>query len=259
MFEEQLVDDFKRALKENQFEVYYQPKFNIQKSEPYLVSCEALIRWNHKTLGMVSPGVFIPLFENNGLIQELDNYVWERAAKQIVDWKERFHKTIPVSVNVSRIDIHDPQLIAKFKNIVGSNDLDNRDIILEITESAYVSDESLIVRTINELKQQGFIIEMDDFGTGYSSLNMISNLPIDVLKLDMVFIRNAFKENKNTKILELIINLAKKLSLKVVAEGVETKEQVDVLKELGCDIVQGYYFSKPVKASEFEKFIRQEI
>ena len=255
MFEEQLIDDFKQAIDNKEFLVYYQPKFFIQKTTPELTSAEALVRWNHKKLGIIPPSIFIPLFEENGLIQELDNYVWNETAKQIKLWKEKYKKSIKVSVNVSRIDIYDPNLIDKLKNIIKENKLSFDELILEITESAYTSDVDIIINRINELKDLGFMIEMDDFGTGYSSLNMISNLPLDALKLDMLFIKEAFSNKKDTKIIELIINLAKKLSLKVVAEGVETLEQLDALKELGCDIVQGYYYSKPIPAKDFEKFL----
>ena len=255
MFEEQLIDDFKQAINDKEFLVYYQPKFYIQKDSPELTSAEALVRWNHKKLGIIPPSIFIPLFEENGLIQELDNYVWNETANQIKLWKEKFNKSVKVSVNVSRIDIYDPNLIDKLEKIVRDNKLSHNELILEITESAYTSDVDIIINRVNELKALGFIIEMDDFGTGYSSLNMISNLPLDALKLDMLFIKEAFKGNRDTKIIELIINLAKKLSLKVVAEGVETLEQLDALKDLGCDIVQGYYYSKPIPAIDFERFL----
>lgn len=255
IFNEQLIDDFDKAIAENEFLVYYQPKFNIQNEKEYITSAEALVRWNHKKLGLISPGIFIPLFEDNGLIQKLDNYVWNSVAKQLKKWKDIYNKILPVSVNVSRIDIFDPNLINKFENIIKENELDHNDLILEITESAYTSNAELIISRVDELKKLGFCIEMDDFGTGYSSLNMISKLPIDVLKLDMSLIRQAFNEKKDTKILELIIDLAKHLGFKVVAEGVETKEQLEALKELGCDIVQGYYFSKPIPSSEFEKYL----
>lgn len=150
--------------------------------------------------------------------------------------------------------MYEPDFINTLLQIIKDNDLDISDIYLEITESAYTSDSLQMIEVVNQLREIGFSIEMDDFGTGYSSLNMISDLPIDVLKLDMVFVRNAYKK-KDTKIVELIIDIAKYLSVPIIAEGVETKEQADSLKKLGCDIIQGYYFSKPIPANEFEKFI----
>ena len=254
----QLIEEFPEAIRTNQFHVYYQPKFDIRPEVPILCSAEALVRWIHPKLGMISPGVFIPLFEDNGLIQQLDLYVWERTAEQIGIWKEKLGYSIPVSVNVSRVDMYDPDLIDKLKDIIDRHGLSCTDFILEITESIYVDDHSQLIETADRLRELGFRIEMDDFGTGYSSLNMISNLPIDALKLDMHFIREAFKEGGNTHMIEVVIEIAGYLSVPVVAEGVENEEQLDALKKLGCDIVQGYYFSKPVVAEEFEAFILQK-
>ena len=255
VYEEQLLEDFTKALAEEQFTVFYQPKFDVRPEIPVLASAEALVRWNHPELGMISPGVFIPLFEDNGLIQQLDLYVWNEAAKQINDWKDRFDISIPVSVNVSRIDMYDPDLINTFKNLLDEYNLEPEELLLEITESAYTQDSAQIISTVNELRDIGFRIEMDDFGTGYASLNMISSLPIDALKLDMKFIRNAFSEGRDTRLIEVIIDIADYLGVPVIAEGVETEEQLYVLKEMGCDLVQGYYFSKPVPANEYEAFI----
>ncbi len=258
IYNEQLIEDFGKAIEEKQFKVFYQPKFNVRQDKPVLSSAEALVRWVHPTLGFISPGVFIPLFEDNGLIQKLDNYVWNEAAAQIRDWKERLGVTVPVSVNVSRVDMFDPGLVETFRRIMADNNLAANELLLEITESAYTNDSEQIISVVNELRGLGFKIEMDDFGTGYSSLNMISSLPIDVLKLDMLFIRQAFSNGKDTKLLEIIIDIAGYLSVPVIAEGVETEEQLVSLKELGCDIIQGYYFSKPVPANEFEQFIKGE-
>ena len=257
LYMEQLLEDFNTAIRENQFTVHYQPKFDIRGSKPVLNSAEALVRWQHPKFGMVSPGVFIPFFEENGLIRELDSYVWREAAKQASKWKEALGMTIPVSVNVSRIDLHDPSLQKMLEDIVDRAGIDRGDFLLEITESAYTDDSEHITDTIKALRESGFFIEMDDFGTGYSSLNMITTLPLDALKLDMQFIRTAFRGRKDTRHIEAVIGLAKALSLPVIAEGVETAEQMFTLKAMGCDIVQGYYFSKPLPADEFEAFVRK--
>ncbi|MBR6288131.1 MAG: EAL domain-containing protein [Acholeplasmatales bacterium] len=254
LYEEKLINDFEESLLNNEFKVFYQPKFNVRKDKPYLSSSEALVRWFHHDLGMVSPGDFIPLFEENGLIQRLDKFVWSEVGKQLRNWKEKYDFYVPVSVNVSRIDMYEPDFIDTLLKIIKDNNLTTNDIYLEITESAYTSDSKQMIEIVNKLRDLGFSIEMDDFGTGYSSLNMINELPIDVLKLDMVFVRNAHK-NHDTKIVEFIIDIAKYLEVPVIAEGVETKEQVESLKNLGCDIIQGYYFSKPIPSNEFEKFI----
>ena len=253
-----LLDDFRSALAEKQFLVYYQPKYNIQGPHPVLCGAEALVRWKHPTRGMVSPGTFIPLFESNGLIRDLDNYVWREAAEQIRRWKDQLGHAVPVSVNVSRVDILDPDLTETLCGLVRENSLDLQDLHLEITESAYTEDSKQISDIVAGLRNLGFRIEMDDFGSGYSSLNMIITLPIDLLKLDMGFIRSAFSEGGDTGMLKIIMDIARYLSVPMIAEGVETKEQMLTLKDLGCDIVQGYYFSKPVPAEEFEQFIRQE-
>ncbi len=256
LLSEQLVEDFPAAIREHQFQVYYQPKFDVRPSEPVLNSAEALVRWNHPTLGMVSPGVFIPLFEKNGLVSTLDQYVWSEAAAQIRQWKARFGVTLPVSVNVSRVDLFDPELVEKFQDIVSRNGLTSRELLLEVTESAYTEDAEQIIETVSRLRKLGFRIEMDDFGSGYSSLNMLMTLPIDVLKLDMQFVRNAFAQRKDTRLLEVMIRLAKSFGLTTIVEGVETEEQMSALKTMGCDIVQGYYFSRPLPADKFESFIQ---
>ena len=257
LYAEQLIDGFRRALQERQFVVHYQPKFDIRADAPVLSGCEALVRWNHPDLGMISPGVFIPLFEENGLIQELDLYVWKETARQIAEWKKELSVAVPVSVNVSRIDLYDPKLPGILQAVVKDNGISYDDIHLEVTESAYTQDSDHIVRMISELRELGFRIEMDDFGTGYSSLSMISKLPIDILKLDMQFIRSAFREGGDTRMLEIIVELAEYLKVPVIAEGIETVEQYRTMKKMGCDMAQGYYFSKPVPASGFSSFLNE--
>ena len=255
LFNEQLLESFHEAIRDKQFTVYYQPKMDIRPEEPVLHSAEALVRWKHPKLGMVSPGVFIPLFEENGLIRELDSYVWHEAAARAGDWKRRLGRSVRVSVNVSRIDLNDPQILEKLKGIVNDAGLDPGELLLEITESAYTENAKQIIDVVTAIRESGFHIEMDDFGSGYSSLNMITALPIDALKFDLQFIRTAFLEHKDTRLLEAVIGLAKSLGLPTIAEGVETAEQMLALRGMGCDIVQGYYFSKPLPAEEFEKLI----
>ena len=259
IYHERLIKDVDDAIRNEDFKVFFQPKYDITSDTPKLRSAEALIRWVHPELGMISPGDFIPLFESNGLIQKVDNYVWKAAAAQIRKWKEKYNYSVAVSVNVSRIDIFDPKLQDKLRSILEENGLDASELMLEITESAYADSASTLSEVAESLRASGFKIEMDDFGSGYSSLNMITTLPIDVLKLDMKFVRNMEKDEKSLKLVELIIDIAKFLDVPVVAEGVETKSQLDTLKALGCQVIQGYYFSKPVPADEFEQFIEKEI
>ena len=257
MYSEQLIEDFPKAVEEGQFKVFFQPKYNITGDKPYLAGTEALVRWQHPELGMISPGVFIPLFEENGLIQDLDHFVWRQAARQIRIWKDEIGYTVPVSVNVSRVDMYDANIVYSLLDILEESKLEAGDLHLEVTESAYAEDAEQIIETVKRLRSMGFLVEMDDFGTGYSSLNMLSSLPIDVLKLDMKFIRTAFGQEKDTHMLEIIIEIARHLSAPVVAEGVETEEQVKALKEIGCDLVQGYFFSPPVPAEKFASFLSE--
>jgi EAL domain-containing protein (putative c-di-GMP-specific phosphodiesterase class I)/DNA-binding response OmpR family regulator len=255
VFDAHLLQDFEAAIEQKQFQVNYQPKFNIKGDKPVLCSAEALVRWIHPELGFVRPDLFIPLFEENGLVTKLDRYVWEEAARQIAVWKKELGVTIPVSVNVSRVDIAAPDMTDFITKIVKENGLSPSEYHLEITESAYTSDSKHIIEVVENLRALGHKIEMDDFGSGYSSLNMLTSMPIDVLKMDKAFIRNIQPGNKEMKLVELVLDIAKNLGVPVVAEGVETEEELKMLKEAGCDIIQGYYFSKPIPPSEMEKFV----
>ncbi len=259
LYHERLINEMDRALREKHFKVFYQPKYNIRGEMPRLSSAEALIRWFHPELGMISPGEFIPLFETNGLIQKLDRFVWREAAEQIRKWRERFGVTIPVSVNVSRMDMYDPDLESLLLDLVKSNGLDIKDYLLEITESAYTNDSSQMIKTVEKLRADGFQVEMDDFGSGYSSLNMLAALPIDALKLDMRFVRNISEGSKDMKLVSMMIEIAGMLGVSVVAEGVETEEQYRLLKNAGCDVIQGYYFSRPVPPEDFDRLIEKEF
>lgn len=253
-YQERLINDIDDAIASKDLIVYYQPKYGIQSDTPTLKSAEALIRWKHPEFGMISPGDFIPLFESNGLIQKLDRYVWKEAARQVGEWKKTYGISVPVSVNVSRMDIYYPKLRDDFKELLKENGLETNELMLEITESAYADNADQLVNVIENLRSDGFVIEMDDFGSGYSSLNMLTTIPIDALKMDMKFIRNMQKDEKSMKLVELVLDIAKFLQVPVIAEGVETEEQLMLLKERGCDIIQGYYFSKPVPPDEFTKF-----
>ena len=259
LFRERLLEDFRTSLAEHRFVVCYQPKFDIRPDVPLLASAEALVRWNHPELGLLKPRTFIPLLEENGLILELDTFVWRETARQIRLWKQQHGFSVPVSVNVSRIDMLTPNLKELFQQILDENGLSTADLMLEITESAYTGDAEQVLTAARELRGMGmgFRIEMDDFGSGYSSLGMLSHLPIDALKLDISFIRSAFGEKRDVRMIELIIDIADYLHVPVVAEGVETEEQYLPLKAMGCDLVQGYYFSRPVPAPEFDHFLSE--
>ena len=259
LFRERLLEDFRIGLDNKNFTVYFQPKFDIRHKEPILSSAEALVRWMHPEFGMISPGLFIPLLEEHGLILDLDRFVWNETAEYIRRCKDSYGFSVPISVNVSRIDMLMPDLKRIFKEIMDRFSLTGDDIILEITESAYTGDSEQLISMAGELRgmDMGFRIEMDDFGTGYSSLSMLSNMPIDVLKLDMSFVRNAFGEHRDMRMIELIIDIADYLNVPVIAEGVETEEQYLALKAMGCDIVQGFYFSRPLPKEEFSKLVEE--
>ena len=258
LMDQRLLNDLRRAVEERELTVFYQPKYNVQCDPPKLCSAEALIRWKHPELGMVPPGRFIPLFEGNGQISAVDSFVWDEAARQIAEWREKFRITLPVSVNLSRVDVFDPTLEARLEGLIERYGLEHRALKLEVTESAYTDNAEQMIELINRLRAKGFEIEMDDFGSGYSSLNMLSYMPIDVLKMDMQFVRNITQSEKDFKLVELVLDIARYLKVPVVAEGVETEAQLSMLKGAGCDLVQGYYFSRPLPPEEFESLIVKE-
>ncbi len=187
LLNQRLLNDLRHAVEEEQFQVYYQPKYDIRCDPPRLASAEALIRWKHPELGMISPGEFVPLFEGNGLIGVVDNFVWEHAARQVAQWREKYGVTVPVSVNLSRSDVFDPALIGRLQRLIEGTGLEYKNTKLEVTESAYTDNARQVLDVIRNLRELGFEIEMDDFGSGYSSLNMLSDMPVDVLKMDMKF------------------------------------------------------------------------
>ncbi len=251
-FERRLLNDLRRAVETPEFEVYYQPKFDIQAEPPTLKSAEALVRWRHPELGMIPPGSFIPLLERSGQIGEVDRIVWARAARQVADWKGKYGTTVPVSVNLSRVDVLDPMLENTLDALLKENGLACGDLKLEVTESACAENTYQVIDVIERLRRKGYEIEMDDFGSGYSSLNMLSAMPIDVLKMDRAFVSNIESEEKDLQLVQLILGIGRNLKIPVIAEGVETEAQLRLLKQLGCALVQGYYFSKPLPAAEFE-------
>ncbi|MGN0987679.1 MAG: EAL domain-containing protein [Otoolea sp.] len=248
--EKAITDAMETALKEGQFTVYLQPKYSL--NEESMIGAEALVRWIHPEWGFISPGEFIPLFEKNGFISRLDQYVWEQVCALLQDWRSKNYPPLPVSVNVSRADMYQSRLADVLLQLTRTYGVDPALLHLEITESAYVENSSRIISTVEELRELGFIIEMDDFCSGYSSLNMLSQMKLDILKLDMKFVQNEAAKPLNQSILSDIISMAHRMHLSIVAEGVETREQMKRLQASGCDYVQGYYFAKPMPSAEFE-------
>lgn len=258
VFNEDLLHSFDKAIAEHQFVLYYQPKYNIQGERDVLVSAEALVRWLHPKYGLIAPNDFIPLFEENGIIHKLDEYVFTNAIKQMKAWKEKYDIFLPVSINLSRVDLYDPQLISEITNKVDEQDIPHEHIYLEITESAYTENTNQMMDIANNFKKKDFKIEVDDFGSGYSSLSVLTELELDVLKIDMSFIRNLNKNPNNMTIIKMIVDVSKMLKAICIAEGVETKAQYEFLKSIGCDVVQGFYFSKPLPPDEFEILMEKE-
>ena len=253
LFDMQLIDEFDEALEQGQFQLYFQPKYNIEGETPYLTSAEALIRWVHPVHGMISPGVFIPLFESNGLITKLDFWIWKKAIQCIADWKKKYNKDITLSINISRVDLYNHNLVSYLEDNLEQYGVSKDQVYLEITESAYSEETNQLVNVVDKLRGDGFKIEMDDFGTGYSSLAMLAKVPVDVIKMDMLFVSGMHSNEKRETMIQLVMDIAKYLKIRTVAEGVEDKETVDFLKSVGCSIIQGYYFSKPLPEEEFVK------
>lgn len=254
MLKEQKIEScMEDALKNNEFEVVYQPKILVKNEK--IVGAEALVRWK-KDGQTISPGDFIPLFEKNKFIIKLDLYVFEQACKDIASWNEKYDFVPTVSINVSKEHFNNEDFIKEYVKITDKYNIDRSKIDLEITESATVDQNIDILKVLNTIKENGFIISLDDFGTGYSSLSMLQTMPIDIIKIDKVFIRQAdYKSDKN--IINYIMLIAEHLGAKTILEGVETKEQVEFTRKIGCDIIQGYYYSKPLSKNEYEDYFNK--
>lgn len=251
--EQFITSNMQTALKEGQYHVYYQPKYDLNNER--IAGAEALVRWIHPERGMISPGIFIPVFERSGFISELDHYVWETACRDIRSWIDKGLSPIAVSINVSRADIYNPNLSKILLDLLSKYQIPIKYLHLEITESAYTDNPEQIIIEVDKLRKLGFIVEMDDFGSGYSSLNMLAEMPVDVLKLDMRFIQNEAAKSSGRGILSFVISLAKWLDLAVVAEGVETGEQIAMLRSMDCNYVQGFYYARPMPKKDFEALV----
>lgn len=253
--ENYLYEAMEDALTDKEYKVFYQPKYDIKRN--VLVGSEALIRWHNKELGIIPPNEFIPLFEANGFIVELDRYVLEEVFSFLHELDEKNLPLLPISVNISRIDILKSDLLGYLKSLVQKYKIHPKFVHLEITESAYIENPKIILNAVDELKKQGFIIEMDDFGNGYSSLSMFSQMNIDYLKLDMNFIRNELiTDDNSTNLVSFIIDFAHKKGIKVVAEGIETYKQCKILEEFNCDYAQGYFFYKPLNEEDYLNLLK---
>ena len=251
--ESKIEQEMYQALMNKEFKVYYQPKMYANSEELY--GAEALVRWEHNGK-MIPPSEFVPLFEKNKFILKLDVYVFEQVCNDMKKWKEKYSKEPIISVNVSRDHFLDEHFLEKYMIIASKYGIDTNKIDLEITESATVEAGIDIIEIMNKMKKLGFLISIDDFGTGYSSLSTLQDMPADILKIDKSFVDRIGKNEKN--MVDYILTIAKELKLTTIAEGVETKEQKDYLLEKGCDIIQGYYYAKPMPEEEFEEYMKKE-
>ena len=249
MQEQELLGDLEEALKANEIQMYIQPQVSRDKK---VYGGESLVRWVHPDKGQILPGKFIPVLEQNGLISEVDKYIWEKACAQLKKWKDLGREDMYLSVNISPKDFYFLDIYSIFTGLVEKYGIKPKNLRLEITESALSVNLERQLELINKLRGYGFSVEMDDFGSGYSSLSMLKDTNVDTLKVDMGFLQKTTDADKSRKILEMVIGLCKKLNLRVVVEGVETAEQVRMLMELGCDVFQGYYFARPMPIEDFE-------
>ncbi|MEG2177086.1 MAG: EAL domain-containing protein, partial [Oscillibacter sp.] len=255
-WEQEIVNGMNSALDHHEFEIYLQPKYRVSTAQP--CGAEALVRWNHPQKGLLLPGEFISIFERNGFITKLDPYVWEQTCQCLHNWISQGHTPLPISVNISRVNVYNPQLVEILMELVTRYEIDPSLLQLELTESAYTDNPTAMSATITRLQSQGFTILMDDFGSGYSSLSILKDIAVDVLKIDMRFLSQSKIPGRGENIIASVIRMAKWLGIPVVTEGVETGEQVEFLKSVGCEYIQGYYFARPMPVSKYEaQFLRQ--
>lgn len=251
--EQQILNDMHRALAEKEFVIFLQPIYSLNFDKP--VSAEVLVRWQHPQLGLLPPSQFIPLFEKNRFISEVDRYIWELACKYIARRQQEQQAPLPFSVNVSRENLASPTLADELLALIRKYQIKPFLLRLEISESAYIENPIQLIRTARHLQEVGFKILLDDFGSGYSSLKMLKDIPLDILKIDMNFLENIEQSSRAAAILLGVIQIAQRLNIVTIAEGVETKFQLDFLRTTGCDNIQGYYYAKPMPVEKFDQFM----
>ena len=255
LHEQMILRDMEFALQERQFEVYFQPVYSAKEGK--ILQAEGLVRWQHPSEGLISPGLFIPLFEHNGFIVRLDRYVWEEVAKFLAAEKEQYGHVTPVSVNVSRLNFYNHGLLDFLTELLRRYELEAWMIQLEVTEQSYTENQKQIAQAIGEFRERGFIVIMDNFGSGTSSLRVLKDLPVDVVKLDMRFLKGG-NEDRARAILKGVVQTVRAIDTDFVVEGVETDEQVAYLETIGCDRMQGYHFARPMPQAAFWKLLKEE-
>lgn len=245
------------AMANGEFVIYLQPQYDHHTGK--IVGAEALSRWVKPDGSIISPGLFIPVFEKNGFIRDMDKYVWEKSFRLVGEWEKSGKPHVPISVNISRISLETDEIIAVLGQLSEKYPIEKDHLYFEITESAYMNDQKKLTERIQMIKDLGFKIAMDDFGSGYSSLNSLKDIPIDVLKLDMGFLRGGTNIERGNEIVAHMIDMAKALELKIVAEGVETKEQADFLTKRGVDVIQGFYYARPMPLADYESKLETDM
>lgn len=250
MITSDLEKDFEEALKNNEFKIFLQPKFDIETEK--IVGAEALIR-REKNGRLIMPNSFIPEYEETGIITKLDMFVFESICNKLREWEVKGYNLLPIAINESRKVLYNKNHINELERIIKKYEVSPNLIELELTETAVVKDIESAKEAERKVHSLGFVVSMDDFGVGYSSFYMLKNINIDILKIDKSFSDEVMEDERGRIILESIIDMAKKLKIKTVAEGIETREQIEYLKQIGCDMVQGYFFEKPILIEEFER------
>ncbi len=253
----ELQEDLLHAVDNKELVVFLQPKYGISNEE--VIGAEALVRWSHKNKGLLSPNVFIPIAERIGLVKDIDFYVFGCVCRQLNQWKKEGKSIVPVSVNFSRVHLGDDDFVAKLIRVTRENDIEPKYLEIELTESAVYDEMERLLDIMYLIKEAGFGLSMDDFGSGYSSLHLLREMPVDVLKLDKGFLDDCGDDNqREKKVISHVISLAKDLQISVLAEGVETESQKNFLQEANCDMIQGYYYAKPMPMAEFVKYISED-
>lgn len=254
--EQHIINNMKNALKNEEFVLYLQPKYELQRNS--IAGAEVLVRWITADGRMISPGEFIPVFERNGFILKLDQYVWEKTCQLLAGWRDEGRKIFPVSVNISRVSLYNPKIVDVICGLTEKYNIPPEWLQLELTESAYTGNPKAIKEMMEQLQKKGFSILMDDFGSGYSSPNVLKDIAVDVLKIDMKFLDGSGDDGRSENILASVVRMAKWLNMPVVAEGAERKEQVSFLHSIGCEYVQGFYFARPMPVKEYEKLLYEQ-
>ncbi|MCY1152438.1 MAG: EAL domain-containing protein [Sphaerochaetaceae bacterium] len=254
--EQAVVSGIDTAIENGDILIYFQPKYSL--NDKSIVGAEALVRWQHPSLGMLSPGVFIPILEANGVIHQLDYYVWDKTCESVANWRKMGLLHIPVSVNVSRNNFYRDKLWVEILDLIEKHGITPDCINIEITETSYMNDPNQVQNVVNKCQESGLSVHMDDFGSGYSSLNVLKDLVFDALKIDLNFLQGLESNERAAIILKSIMDMNKLLKLPVVAEGIETQEQENFLKEIGCEVGQGFLFSRPVEEKVFISMLKRE-